>query len=173
MASYLTNETAMQNYHVPHMVVSFIKAATSDWITLDNYKGVLITSVHGFSVAANLRDHVPTYGVATINNGGAAYTATSTSIVIASGTVTRVPPFYVMTQAGEVLEVTSETDSTNAASTWTVRRGCLGTTASATGLAHTNVVHILNMIVCPANCLGNTVITGIPLPNEPEAAFFA
>ena len=170
MASYLTNETAMQNYHVPHMVVSLIKAATSDWITLDNYKGMLVTSVHGFSIAANLRDHVPTYGVATIT---ATETATSTEIVVGTATVTRVVPFYVMTAGGEVMEVISETDSTNATSTWTVRRGCLGTTATATGLAATNVVAILNMLILPANCLGNTVITGIPLPNEPRAQFFA
>jgi len=152
------------------MVVSLIKAATSDWITLDNYKGMLVTSVQGFSIAANLRDHVPTYGVATIT---ATETATSTEVVVGTATVTRVVPFYVMTAGGEVMEVISETDSTNATSTWTVRRGCLGTTATATGLAATNVVAILNMLILPANCLGNTVITGIPLPNEPRAQFFA
>jgi len=170
MASYLTNETAMQEWHTPQMVVSFVKAATSDWITLDNYKGVLITSVHGFSIATNLRDHVPTYGVATITP---TCTTTTTSIAVTVGTVTRVAPFYAITASGEIIEVVEDSAPTNAASTWTVRRGCLGTTASATGLAATNVVSILNMIILPANCLGITVITGVPLPNEPKAAFFA
>jgi hypothetical protein len=170
MASYLTTEVAKEELHVPHMVVSVIKAATSDWITLDNYKGMLITSVHGFSVAANLRDHVPTYGVATITPTA---TATQTSIAVGTATVTRVAPFYVMTAGGEVMEVIEDSAPTNATSTWTVKRGCLGTTATTVGVAATNIVYILNIIVSPANCLGNTVITGIPLPNESKAQFFA
>jgi hypothetical protein len=170
MASYLTTEVVTAPQHISPIVISVVKAATSDWITLNDYKGFLITGVHSFSIAANTADHIPTYGVATIT---ATETATSTEVVVGTATVTRVVPFYVMTQAGEVLEVISETDSTNATSTWTVRRGCLGTTASATGLAATNVVAILNMVFLPVNTLGNTVITGIPLPNEPEAAFFA
>ena len=87
--------------------------------------------------------------------------------------ISRVPPFYVLTAGGEIMEVLSETDSTNANSTWTVRRGCLGTTASATGLAATNLVGIMNIIFMGANNVGPNLIVALPLSQDARVQMFA
>jgi hypothetical protein len=165
-------EIAETKWNQQHVMPIFIKAqrvTAGDWIVVNGFKGVLPLQGIGQSTAVSLSDTF-TYGVATITP---TCTTTTTSIAVTLGTVTRVPPFYVLTAGGEILEVTSETDSTAAGSTWTCRRGCLGTTASATGLAATNIVAILNIVFMGANNVGPNLIVALPLPNDARAQLFA
>jgi hypothetical protein len=143
-----------------------LKNAQSDWIVIDGVKGV--TPLRGFTqtAAANVAETF-THGAMTIDNSGTAYTATSTSITVASAAVTRKPPYYVATNGGEIMEVTSETLPAAAGSVLTVRRGVLGTTASLTGLAHTNVVSILNMLILGSSSTGPTWIKATPMTGDP------
>ena len=114
-----------------------------------------------------------TYGTAAINNAGTAYTATSTTIVIASGAITRVPPYYIETTSGELIYVLSDSAADNAASTLTVQRGCLGTTASATGLANSNTVYIKNIVVFGQATTGYVTFEFTPMPRNTGAKLFA
>lgn len=88
------------------VIFSFTKAATSDWTVFGDYPGVL--NCRG-TLYTGADEASLTYGTAAINNGGTAYTATSTSIVVQTATITRVPPYYVQTTSGEIMMVLSET----------------------------------------------------------------
>jgi hypothetical protein len=156
------------NGNIP-VIFSFTKVTQADWVVFGDYPGVI--NCRG-TLYTGADEATLTYGTAAINNSGTAYTATSTSIVVASGTITRVPPYYVLTTAGEIMMVLSETAADNAASTWTVKRGCLGTTASLTGVAHTNTVYILNIIVWGAATSGKIHGSFIPLPEQPTPGVF-
>lgn len=171
MAAAITEKKFALMHLVP-LVVKVEELETNDWVVLQGYKGVIPLYGMGQSIAASLQN-LPIWGAATINNGGTAYSTTSTSIVVSTAHITRVPPYYVITAGGEILEVLGETATDNAASTWTVRRGCLGTTASATGLANTNVVGIMNIVVCSANNVGPQTIVVLPLPNDAGTKPFA
>jgi hypothetical protein len=146
------------NGDVP-VIFSFTKVTQADWLVFGDYPGVI--NCRG-TLYTGADEASLTYGTAAINNGGTAYTATSTSIVIQSGTITRVPPYYIQTTSGEMILVLAETAAGSAASTLTIKRGCLGTTASATGLANTNTVYIMNIVVFGAATTG--LVTGTFLP---------
>ena len=162
-------ETKFNTMHLVPLMIKAQRAAAGDWIVINGYKGVIPLQGIGQSTAVSLADTF-TYGTATITPTA---TATITSIAVTLGTVTRVTPFYVLTAGGEILEVVSETDSTNANSTWTCRRGCLGTTASATGLAATNLVGIMNIVFLGANNVGPDMIVALPLPQDSGVQMFA
>ena len=167
-AAYKAYTSAFNTQHVMPVIVTLTTATSGDWTTLP-YMGFFPLAGTTASIAANAAPAF-TYATAAVNNGGAAYTATSTSIVVGTAAVTRsATPYYVLTGGGEIMQVISETDRTNAASTWTVRRGCFGTTAIATGLANTNVVHILNMVILTNTPVGITVLYGVPMPDEYKA----
>jgi hypothetical protein len=162
------------------LLVKMQKVTASDWICLGNgtyankhVKGVIMLAGIGTSTAASLNETVPTYGVATINNKGTAYSATDTSIVVDTATITRVAPYYISTAGGEILEVTADSAVGSSAGTLTVRRGALGTTASATGLADDNIVSIMNIIFLAANCVGPEYLVLFPLPNDAGTKPFA
>jgi len=162
-------ETKFSTMHLVPLVISAARATQSDWIVINGYKGVIPIQGMGQSIAVSLADTF-TWGTATITP---TCTTTTTSIAVTLATATRVPPFYVITAGGEIMEVLSETDSTAAGSTWTVRRGCLGTTASATGLAATNLVGIMNILFLGANNVGPDIILALPLPNDAGVRLFA
>ena len=168
-AAEITEKVFNYNGEIP-VVFRFVKANTADWVVFGGYPGVI--NCRG-TLYTGADEATLTYGTAAINNSGTAYTATTTSIVIASGAITRVPPYYIQTTSGEIILVTSETAANNAASTLTVKRGCLGTTASATGVANSNTVYILNIVYFGAATSG--VVTGkfTPLPTNPGALVFA
>ena len=169
----MTAEITEKKFALMHLVPLVIKAqrvTAGDWIVVDGYKGVVPLMGIGQSVAVSLQEAGFTYGVMTITP---TCTTTTTSIAVTSATATRVPPYYLLTAGGEIVEVISETTPTAATSTLTVRRGCLGTTASATGLAGTNVVGIMNILILGSNNVGPDMIMALPLPNDPGAALFA
>jgi len=156
--------------HLVPLVIKAQRATAGDWIVVDGHKGVIPLMGIGQSVAVSLQEASFTYGTATITP---TCTTSTTSIAVTLGTATRVPPYYVLTAGGEIIEVISETAPTSANSTWTVRRGCLGTTASATGLAATNLVGIMNILFLGSNNVGPEMIMVLPLPNDPGAGIFA
>jgi hypothetical protein len=155
--------------HLVPLMVKAMRAAAGDWIVLSGFKGVIPLAGIGQSIAASLSETVPTWGVATVTP---TCTTSTTEFAVTSATITRKPPFYVATAGGEILEVISETAADNANSTWTVRRGCLGTTASATGLAATNVVGIMNIIFMAGNNVGPNFQIFYPLPNDPGVKMY-
>jgi hypothetical protein len=174
------------NFDAQHLIPAFIrcyKITASDWIdtTLLNpaYKGFF--PVVGWHVSATTNTVATdiTFGAVTINNAGTAYTATDTSIAV--DTIApylvgpRTPPYYIMfgTAAGfEIMEVTADSLPTAAASTLTVKRGCLGTTPAAAYVANDIVGCMLNILVMTDTEIGNTIIFGYPLPNESKARIF-
>jgi hypothetical protein len=162
-------ETKFSVMHLVPIVISAARTTAADWIVIDTEKGVIPLQGIGQSIAVSLADTF-TWGTATITPTA---TATTTEIAVTLGTVIRTPPYYVITAGGEIMEVLSETAPTNANSTWTVRRGCLGTTASATGLAATNLVGIMNIVFLNANNVGPDLIIALPLPKDAGVRLFA
>jgi hypothetical protein len=168
MAAELT-EVSYNAQPVIPVMIRVTRAASGDWIVLSGLKGVIPIGSMGTSVVTSLQEIAFTYGVATVTP---TCTATTAEFAVGTSTITRVPPYYVATAGGEILEVISETAADNATSTWTVRRGCLGTTASATGLAATNVVSILNILFLGGNNVGNDMIVALPLSYDPGSSGF-
>jgi hypothetical protein len=169
----MSSELTEKKFAVMHLVPQVIKAqraTAGDWIVMDGFKGVIPLMGIGQSIAVSLQEASFTYGVMTITP---TCTTTTTSIAVTSATATRVPPYYLLTAGGEIVEVISETTPAAATSTLTVRRGCLGTTASATGLAASNVVGIMNILFLGSNNVGPEMIMVLPLPNDPGAGIFA
>jgi len=146
-----------------------LKVTQSDWINLSNIRGIWLPSGFTVTAAANVVE-TPTYGTAAINNSGTAYSTTDTSIVVQTAQATRKPPYYILTAGGEVMLCVADSTPTATTSTLTVQRGMLGTTASATGLANTNVVSILNQIVLGSASVGPTFLRAVPFTGEPDSA---
>jgi len=142
------------------------KLYQADWFAIAGVRGVWTPSGTVITTSANYAETF-TYGAMTINNSGTAYSATSTSIVVATAAATRKVPYYVLTAGGEILEVTADSTPTATTSTLTVVRGVLGTTASATGLAHTNVVAVLNQVILGTSNIGPFIFRATPLVGEP------
>jgi hypothetical protein len=168
-AAEITEKVFNYNGEIP-VIFRFTKATTADWVVFGNYPGVL--NCRG-TLYTGADEATLSFGTAAINNSGTAYSATSTSIVIGTAAITRVPPYYIQTTSGEIILVLTDSAPTTSAGTLTVQRGCLGTTASLTGLAHTNTVYILNIVVFGAATTG--VVTGrfTPMPTNPGAQLFA
>jgi len=167
-AAELTEVKRNEMHLVPIIVRAMCTTAGGDWVVLNGHKGVVpIGQGICMNVASSLTDSI-TYGVMTINNGGAAYSATDTSFVMQTATITRVMPYYIMSGGGEIMEVLTDSDVTSATPTITVRRGCLGTTPSATGLANTNVLAILNILFMGGARIGPHIFVALPLPNDPR-----
>jgi hypothetical protein len=150
------------------VVGRFVKAAQSDWIVLPypgvfNIRGTLYTGADDASL---------TYGTIVVNNKGTAYSATSTSIVGDAAVITRQTPYYIQTTSGEIILVVTDATPGTSVATLTVIRGCLGTTASATGLADDNTVYIKNMVVFGANSTGVVDFIFNPMPHEPKARLY-
>lgn len=167
MAAAELTETKQGIMHLVPLIVSAQCAdAGGDWVVFDGYKGVIPLAGMAVSVATS-GEEVFTYGTATINNGGTAYGATDTSIVCSSCSITRTgSAFYLLSQSGEILEVLSDATPTTSTGTFTVRRGCLGTTASGTGLANTNKLAILNIVFLGEALIGSHLFVVLPMPND-------
>jgi hypothetical protein len=142
------------------------KVTQADWINIAGVRGIWPPTGNVITTAANFAETF-TYGAMSVNNGGTAYTATDTSIVVGTAVGTRKVPYYVKTGSGEIMEVTADSAPTTTAGTLTVLRGVLGTTASATGLANTNVLAVLNQVILGTANVGITDIHAFPMVGEP------
>lgn len=167
MASEITPKYWNYQHEVP-VKGRFVKAAQSDWIVLP-YPGV--TNIRG-NLYTGAQETTLTYATMVANNKGTAYTALDTSIVADAAVITRQPPYYLQTTSGEIMMVTTDATPGTAVGTLTVIRGCLGTTASATGLADDDVWYIKNMVVFGQNTTGVVDFEFTPLPMEPRAKLY-
>lgn len=174
-AADITTKYDLQMMHIIPDVIKVTKATQSDWLSLTKYPGVFVLADHVFTVAngANTNStETITYGVGLVNNGSTAYTATSTSIVYDGASATRILPGYVMTASGEIMYIIADTGKATTGGTLTVRRGCLGTTASATGLADNDPLYFLNQIKLGSSNVGVVLLTVFPLPTDPGVPLF-
>lgn len=152
-----------------HQKVAKIKQITqNDWVIFP-CKGIWQVSARLVTGAAAtiLR------GTLTINNKGTAYTSSTVSIAYDTGTITRsTGSFYIETISGEIIEV-KDSDGTGASGTLTVlKRGCFGTTASATGLADDNVVYVMNNLVLGDNQTSALTIAYTEMPDDTNINLF-
>jgi len=166
--------------HVMPILIKVQKVTQHDWINLANCKGVADFRAHTtpVGVAANVEE-TWLYGPGDVDHAsGTAYDATTTSIVVngmyyGTGANPRLPPYYILTGGGEVIEVLADSLPLTAAGTLTIRRGCLGTTATATGLADNDRFAILNQIVLTSSTVGFTLGHAFPLPQDEYTKPFA
>lgn len=163
---------------VPRLI-KVLKVTQADWFYVPNVRGVILPgSVAGCSSANATVNFVDTivYGTLVINNTGTAYTATSTTLVVDGGqadaTYTRAVPYYLKTGSGEIMEVIADSTPAAATSSLTVRRGCLGTTASATGLADNDNMSVMNCIVLTGSGVGNVTMLVFEMPEDPGSTPF-
>jgi len=161
-----------------HLVPAIVKVTTTeanDWITLTQFKGVFPLGYFTLASSSNNEapDYaIPQYGVALST---AAYAdVTTTSIVIdgagADATQTRNVPFYAKCKSGEIIEVLADSAPGEATATWTIRRGCLGTTAAA--IADNDYFEILNQLVFTSTRFGDATGVVLPYPNDPAVKLF-
>ena len=152
-------------------VISFVSDDSGDWIVL-NCPGIICPTMNQTTGAAMAIAH----GTFQVLNGGTAYTATTTSIVYdtdSPNSTTRLSGgYYIETTSGEYIYVLNDSAPTADTGTLTVVRGCLGTTASATGIATTNVLQIKNVIVTAADVNCRVNIRGVILPSEYRSPLF-
>jgi len=150
----------------------FLKSATGDWVVFPEPGVSANFSAYLYTGALETTLTHPTMQVL---NVGEAYTATTTSIVYDTATPnTRLAGgYYLQTSSGEILWVVADSGYTGTTGTLTVQRGALGTTASATGLANTNVLYIMNTIVFGQATTGYVIFSYTPMPSEPGVKLFA
>jgi hypothetical protein len=175
-AANITTKYDMQVMHLVPDVVKVAKTTQSDWLSFTKYPGVIILNAHVFTVANNATTNgveTVTYGVGKVNNGSTAYTATTTTVAFDGAVATRIVPCYVLTASGEIMYVTADSGTTSTSGNLTVRRGCLGTTASATGLADNDPLYFLNQIYLGGSSVGLDFIFVMPLPQDPGTPMFS
>ena len=164
--------------HEAPLFFNFVKVTQSDWVYMKGFKGVVpVTGMNKAATSgANTMDVTFTYGTVTFAAGGA---ATATSLAATVATISRgqtSSPFYVQLPSqtagvpGEIMEVTNDSAPTAATSTFTVKRGCLGTTAQI--IAAGDVGAIMNILFFGGSGVGTTICAVIPLPNESRAPMF-
>jgi len=176
MASNITTKYDFQVMHLVPSVVFVAKAAQADYFSFTNYPGVIPVNASTFTIVndtASCVNDTVSYGSGKINNASTAYTATTTSIVVDSVVATRLPPYYILTASGEIMYCTADSTPTTTGSTLTVRRGCLGTTASATGVANNDPIYILNQVVMDSSSVGKEILMFYPMPVDPGVKLFS
>lgn len=143
-----------------------VKVTQNDWVVVD------APGIHDF-IARLITGAVetPTFPTLTINNTGDAYDTDDTTIAYdgATALTRKASGYYVRTASGEILyvEVDSGYDSTSG--NLTVRRGALGTDASATGLADGNTLYVLCAVVLGSATTGVITLDYTALPMDPSA----
>ena len=149
------------------VIFSFVKANTSDWTVFGDYPGVI--QCHG-TLYTGADEATLTYGTAA---GPTSFTAVQTTLAVTSATITRTPPYYIMDAlTKEIMMVLSETAVGSSSSTLTVKRGVLGTTASANSGAN-DTLYIMNIIVWGASTSGLIIGEFLPMPEQPDVGLFA
>jgi hypothetical protein len=161
-----------------HIVPAIVKVKTteaSDWINLTQFKGVF--PLGSFMLASSTNNEapdlaVPQYGKALST---AVYADVTTTQVVVDGaaadaTNTRSVPFYAKCTNGEIVEVIGDSAPEAVTATWTLRRGCLGTTAAA--IADNDYFVILNQLVFSSTRFGDATGVVLPYPNDPGVGLF-
>jgi hypothetical protein len=166
-AAQITTPKFFNLQHIMPVVCYANKATQADWIFLQGYPGgiPIQATYKAATTGANAAESTFSYGAAT---AGAA-TSAATSVAVTSAVIDRtgMTPFYAITPAGEIIMVTGDSAPTNASSTWTIMRGCLGTTAAT--ITNTDVLGVLNCVILGAAAVGKGFFVFLPLPAEPKA----
>ena len=182
----VTKAYCFNTQHIMPVWVSFYKAAATDMFDstqlTPSYKGFF--PLNGFSYSATACTALPAmqFGMGRINNAGTAYTATDTTLALneiveyITG-YARQPPYYILAQdagttAFEIMEVLTDSLPTTAATSITVKRACLGTTALVAPLVDDAYVFFLNILYLTDATIGTCIVYGIPLPGEPKTPLF-
>jgi hypothetical protein len=182
----VTKALSFNTQHVMPIWLKFYKAAATDMIDSTQLtppcKGLF--PLNGFSFSATACTALPAmqFGNGRIVNAGTAYTATTTSIAVDNivqfiAGYARQPPYYILAQdagttAFEIMEVTADSLPVTAASTLTVKRGCLGTTAAVAPVANASYIYFLNIWYLTDSTIGTCMVYAIPLPNDPKSQVF-
>lgn len=154
-------------YQAP-ITVKLTKATQNDWVVLPE-AGILGADAF---LHTGAQDTVG-FGIAVVNNTGDAYDADTTTIAIDGATTGRLAGnYYIETTSGEWIYVVKDSAPTAAAANLTVRRGCLGTTASATGIANDNTMYIKNILILSGATTGQVVLSYFSAPQDPGSTFF-
>lgn len=172
-AADLTTKVDYQQMHLVTDVILVTKVTQSDWINF-SYPGVLVLNGGAVftSVADTVTNSAETISYGTMKANGAVATTTGTSVIIDSGSITRLLPYYLLNgTTGEIMYVTGDSAPGSAAATLTVKRGVLGTTAVA--IADNAPLYVLNQIVLGSANVGKDILLVLPLPSNPDAPLFA
>ena len=161
MAAAKITNTANQTAY-PWRMATFAKATQSDWTILDcagtlDFRARLVTGALETPTYAKVDAvHASAYGTtdtAIVYDGGTANARSSGGFYIRNGT------------GGEIMYVVADSGYNGTEGTFTVRRGCLGTTAAA--IANNAVLYVLNAIIFGSATTGPATITYLPLPDDP------
>lgn len=160
-AAKITSTANMVAY--PWRMATFEKVTQSDWTLLPDCPGTLAFDARLVTGAKE----TPTYAKVDAVHLSS-YTATETAIVYDGGTANARASggFYIRNgTAGEIMYVSADSGYDSTGGTFTVRRGCLGTTAAA--IANNAVLYVLNAIIFGSATVGPATITYLPLPDDP------
>jgi len=168
----LTTKVDFTLQHLVPDVIMVTKATQSDWINL-NHAGVIVLNGAVFtSVADTVTNALETITYGTMKANGAVTGTTNTSVVFDNASITRLLPYYVFNgTTGEFMLVTADSAVGSAAGTLTVKRGCLGTTATA--IADNAPLYVMNQIFLGNSAVGKVMMLVLPLPRNPGALLFA
>lgn len=169
MAAAKITPTYFTNVGETTISAKVTKVTQNDWVVLPesgviDFGGVVYTG----AVETFL------YTTVTVNNASTAYTATTTTIAYDGATALQRPSgnYYLLTTGGEIIYVISDDGYDSTSGNLTVRRGCLGTTASATGVANNNVCYVMNSLVLGSATTGSVLLSYKALPVDPGVNFF-
>lgn len=171
--------TTLKQFAIQHLVPMLIGVTTlttGDWINLVGVKGVILPQ--DLQITCSTANNAPDVGTVQYGNAlsTAAYaTVTTTSIVVdgalADATTVRQVPFYAKCKSGEIIEVLADSAPGAATATWTIRRGCFGTTPTA--IADNDYFNIMNQIVISSTRVGLATGMVFAMPNDPGVKLFA
>lgn len=150
-------------------IMKIKQAAQYDYVILP-FKGVwqMAGRLNTGALATILR------GTLTVNNTGTAYTATSTLIAYDGASYNRsTGSFYLESASGEIIEVKDSAPTGASGSLTVLKRGCFGTTPSATGLANDNTLYVMNNLVLGDNQTGAVTVSFLEMPENNNIQLFA
>ena len=111
--------------------------------------------------------------VLVVNNKGVAYTAVAPpSPTMGNCRFPSHGGYYVLSTSGEILFVYADSAAAGAAGNLTVRRGCLGTTASLTGVGDDDVLYVLCSVTLSSNTTGIVNFSYYELPSDPGVDYY-
>ena len=167
----LTTKVDFTLQHLVADIVMVTKVTQSDWINFV-YPGVIVLNAAVFtSIADTVTNVLETITYGTMKSTAAYATVTTTSIVIDSASITRLLPYYILNgTTGEIMYVTADSAVGSAGATLTVKRGCLGTTATA--IADNAPLYVMNQIFLGNAQVGKDILFILPYPSNPDAPLF-
>ncbi|MFA7120256.1 MAG: hypothetical protein WC277_02135 [Bacilli bacterium] len=163
-------ETNFNKMPGPLVISRLVKAAQNDLVVFP-FKGVIPLAT---SLGAGGVETVAYETLVVDNADGPAYDDESLTIDYDGAAAgTRIAPYYVKTSSGEIIEVAEDSGEAGASGSLTVKkRGCFGTTPSATGLANDAAVYVLQTLTLTSESTGLVEIVYLPFPDDPGVRLY-